>query len=69
MRITSGRVVDGHIEVSGEALRDGMSVTVLVHDESAFTLDAASEAELLQAIAQADRGDLLDAAGVLRKAM
>ncbi|MSO18921.1 MAG: hypothetical protein EXQ56_00405 [Acidobacteria bacterium] len=67
MRITSGKVVDGHIEVQGESLHDGLTVTVLVPEESSFTLDAASEAELLQAIKQADRGELLDARDVLPK--
>jgi hypothetical protein len=58
-------VVGGQIVVEGETLREGASVTVLVSDESTFTLNTEEEAALLDAIAEADRGDLLDAEDVL----
>jgi len=67
MRITSGRVESGRIVVEGEPLPDGATVTVLARkaDES-FELDAASEAELLLSLEQADRGQLIPTAKVLK---
>ena len=67
MRITKGKVVNGHIEVENEALDEGSSVTVLVSDESTFTLTGQEEAALLDSIAEANRGDLLDAKDVLQR--
>ena len=67
MRITKGKVVNGHIEVEDEAFDEGSSVTVLVSDESTFTLTDQEEAVLLDSIAEADRGDLLDAKDVLQR--
>ena len=67
MRITKGKVVNGHIEVEDEALDEGSSVTVLVSDESTFTLTDQEEAALLDSIAEANRGDLLDAKDVLQR--
>ena len=67
MRITKGKVVNGHIEVEDEALDEGSSVTVLVTDESTFTLTDQEEAALLDSIAEANRGDLLDAKDVLQR--
>lgn len=67
MRITKGRVVGGRIVVEGESLSEGSTVTVLVPDERSFTLSERDEAALLEAIAEADRGELVDAEDVLRK--
>ena len=67
MRITKGKVVNGHIEVEDEALDEGSSVTVLLSDESSFTLTDQEEADLLDSIAEANRGDLLDAKDVLQR--
>jgi len=65
MRITKGKVVAGQIVVEGESLSEGATVTILVPDEGAFTLTPEEEASLLAAIAEADRGELLDAQDVL----
>jgi hypothetical protein len=65
MRITKGKVINGHIEVEDEILDEGSSVTVLVSDESTFTLTDQEEAALLESIGEANRGDLLDASDVL----
>ena len=46
---------------------EGSTVTVLVSDEDTFTLDAADEAALLQAIAEADRNDLVDSDDLIKK--
>ena len=67
MRVTKGRVVNGHIEVEDEALDEGSSVTVLVSAESTFTLTDQEEAALLDSIAESNRGDLLDAKDVLQR--
>jgi hypothetical protein len=67
MRITKGTVIDGRIVVEDEVLDEGSSVTVLVSDESTFTLTDQEEAALLETIAEANRGDLLDAADILRR--
>jgi hypothetical protein len=67
MRVTSGKVVAGHIVVEGESLPDGSIVTVLAREvDESFELDAAAEAELLLSLAEADRGELIPAEDVLR---
>ena len=66
MRITKGRVVDGQVIVEGAALAEVSTVTVLISDERTFTLNDEDEAVLLQAVAEADRGDLLDGDDVIQ---
>ena len=67
MRFATGKVRAGKIVVEGEPFEEGTSVAVIGLDESGhFDLTAAQEAELLEAIAEADRGELVDAAIVLR---
>ena len=67
MRITKGKVVNGSIVVEGEPLDEGAVVTVLVSDDTVFTLSPAEEATLLKSIAEADRGELIDAENVLKR--
>jgi len=67
MRITKGKVVNGSIVVEGEPLDEGAVVTVLVSDEHVFTLSPAEEATLLESIAEANRGELIDAENVLKR--
>ena len=56
MRIASGKVVDGRVELDG-TLPEGASVTVLaLEDDETFEADAETEKLLLEAIAQCDRG-------------
>jgi hypothetical protein len=60
MRVTTGKVVNGKIEVPGEAFTEGMVVTILAQeDRETFTLGPEAEADLLAAIEEADRGELL----------
>ncbi|MDP2317891.1 MAG: hypothetical protein Q8O42_00935 [Acidobacteriota bacterium] len=67
MLITSGRVVSGKIVVDGEPLPDGAVVTVLAREaDETFELDPASEAELLESIAEGDRGEIVPGEEVLR---
>ena len=51
--------------VDGEPLADGSDVTILCADEPGFELSDDDQAALLQAIAEADRGETLDASQVL----
>jgi len=56
MQIASGVIVDGKVVVEGLTLPDGTVVTVLARgDEGAVRLSTDEEAELLQALDEADR--------------
>jgi hypothetical protein len=67
MVITSGRVVAGKIVVEGDPLPDGAVVTILAREgDETFELDASKEAELLESLAEADRGETISAEEVLR---
>ena len=60
MRVTTGRVVNGRIEVPGEDFAEGMVVTILApEDRGTFTLGPEAEAALLAAIEEAGHGELL----------
>lgn len=65
MRIVRGKVVGGRIVVEGLPLNEGSTVTVIVTDEHAFTLNARDEADLLQAITEADQGGMTDGNDVI----
>lgn len=67
MQITSGRVVDGRVELE-TGLPEGTEVTVLVRDsEETFEVDAELEAVLLESIAQGQRGQRISAEELLRE--
>ena len=55
----------GQIVVEGEPLKEGSTVTILCLEERTFRLSEADESALLAAIAEADRGEALDADDVL----
>ena len=67
MSIVSGKVIDGKVVVEGVSLDEGSTVTVVARDDDDETFDVSDEeaAELLESIAQADRGDVVPAAKVL----
>jgi hypothetical protein len=68
MRVSSGKVVSGKIVVEGEPLPEGSVVTVLAGDaDEPFEIDAATEAVLLESIAQAERGQVVPSDQVLRR--
>jgi hypothetical protein len=68
VRISNGRVVSGQVVLEGEPLPDGALVTVLSREgDETFELDAAAEAEMLESLAEADRGELIPAEEVLRR--
>jgi hypothetical protein len=67
MRVTSGRVVSGRVVVESEPLPEGSIVTILSREaDETFHLDEPAEHELLQSIAQADRGEVIPAEEVLK---
>jgi hypothetical protein len=68
MKITTGKVVGGKVELEGGTFEEGSSVTVLARDEpEPVTLGPEEESELLLAIAEADRGEMVSAEEVLAK--
>jgi len=68
MKMATGKVVGGKVIVEGISLEEGSSVTVLARDnEGGFDLTPEQEAELLLAIAEADRGETVSAEEVLAK--
>ena len=67
MRVTSGKVVSGRVVVEGEPLPEGSVVTILSREtDETFQLDERAERELLESIAEADRGELVPAEEVLK---
>jgi len=68
MRVTTGTVVNGRIEVPGEGLPEGAEVTILSpEDQEAFTLGAEAEAALLARIEEAERADVISSDELLRE--
>lgn len=60
MRVSTGRVVEGKVVLEGEPLAEGAVVTVVVReDDDAFDVSPEEEQALLEAIAQADRGEIV----------
>jgi hypothetical protein len=65
MRIASGKVVGGRVELDGD-LPEGAAVTVLAREgDETFEADAGTEQALLEAIAQCDRGESIPLAQLL----
>ena len=55
MQLATGTVVDGKVVVEGVSLPEGTVVTIITRDlEAAVRLSAAEEAELLEALDEAD---------------
>ncbi len=68
MKIATGKIVGGKVVVEGASFEEGTSVTVLAKDEDGgVTLTSDEEAEILLAIAEADRGETVSAEEVLAK--
>ena len=60
MRVATGRVVDGKVLLEGEPLAEGAVVTVVARDDDdTFDVSPEEERALLEAIAQADRGQVV----------
>ena len=62
MQVATGIVVGGKVVVEGLDLAEGEIVTVLTQEsEQEVHLSAEDEAQLLEAIAEADRGETISA--------
>ena len=62
MGIATGTVVGGKVLVDGVTLPEGAVVTVLTREpRPGFTLSPEDEVELLESIAEADRGETISA--------
>ena len=68
MKVTAGTVVDGKVVVEGESLAEGSTVTVVLRsDEEAFELTPEEEDELLDSIAQIERGEFVSGEQLLER--
>lgn len=68
MQLATGTVVDGKIIVEGEALAEGMVVTILAREaHETFEVPPELEAELLLSIAEANRGETITADELLQR--
>ena len=68
MKVATGLVVDGKVVVEGEALAEGSTVTVVLRDdEEAFDLTPEEEDELLESIAQIERGEFVTGEQLLER--
>ena len=63
MRVAVGRVRAGQVVVEddGELLPEGRRVTLVIEDEDGWVLDEGSTSELLEAMAECDRGEVVSA--------
>ena len=66
MRIATGKVVQGKLELDGDALEEGATVTVPELDET-FELTPDEEAALEESLKQAAEGRFVDAETLLRE--
>ena len=58
MRVASGRVIGGRVELNDAELPEGATVTVLFPEgDGTFEADAETERMLLESIAQCERGE------------
>lgn len=68
MRVTTGIVRRGKVELDDNDLPDGTPVAVIVRDsQETFELSPEEEAKLLEAIAELDRGEYEDGRELLRE--
>ena len=68
MQIASGTVVDGKVVIQGLSLAEGTSVTIIARgDEAAVKLSPEEEAELLDALSEADQHDGISAEELFAK--
>ena len=62
------QVHDGTIQLEGESLAEGSIVTVLTQEgDETFELGPEQEAQLLAAIGEADRGEVISASQLLQQ--
>jgi hypothetical protein len=62
VKIATGTVTQGKIVVEGQPFAEGEMVTILGHNHGeSFQVSAEEKRVLLESIAQADRGEFVDA--------
>ncbi len=68
MLITTGTVHGGTIQIDAKSLPEGTTVTVLAPEgDETFELSSEEEAKLLAVIAEAERGEMTNAADLLKQ--
>jgi len=68
MKIATGTVVDGKVVVESETLVEGSTVSVLLRDnEETFVLTPEEESELLESIAEIERGECISGEQLLER--
>ena len=68
MQIATGTVVDGKVIVEGDPLPEGAVVTILARGaDETFEVPPELEAELVESIAQAERGETISAEEILER--
>jgi hypothetical protein len=68
MLLATGTVVDGKVVVEGDPLPEGAVVAILAREaDETFDVPPELEAELLESIAQAERGETISADEVLER--
>jgi hypothetical protein len=68
MQLATGTVVDGKIVLQGEPLPNGTVVTVLARESNeTFEVPPELEAELIESIAEAQRGETVSAEELLQR--
>ena len=68
MQLATGTVVGGKVIVDGEPLPEGAVVTILAREaDETFEVPLELEADLMESIAQADRGETLSANTLLKR--
>ena len=67
MRVASGRVIDGRVELADTELPEGAAVTVLLPEGETFEADEETEQMLLESLAQCDRGETVPFESVLQE--
>lgn len=67
MKVATGKVVGGKVVVEGATFAEGASVTVLVRDnDETFEVTPEQEAELLRALTEASRGEVITSEQLLK---
>ena len=68
MRIATGKVIHGKLELDGDSLEEGATVTVLVTEpDETFELTRDEEADLEESLRQATQGQFIAAESLLRE--
>ena len=68
MQLATGTVVGGKVVVEGDPLPEGTVVTILAREaDETFEVPPELESELLESIAQAERGETISADELLKR--